>query len=155
MRNNKIQSTRNMRITNLPRRGILFIALLSMGMFSCGKNNIENKKTLKELYKVYEDGEISECKYNGQIVYCAGINAYDAGSVVYDKEGKQIGSCIYAWGNVDSICRQLTNCETIYRVKNSIWGGPAVDKYGLGKQVEKNKIINKKNRTIKKIWKQF
>ena len=107
--------------------------ILSMGVSSCGKNNIANEETLKELYKVYKNGEISECKYNGKIVFCAGINAYDAGSVVYNKDGKEIGFCNYGWGDVDDICSQLTDCEVIYRVKNSIWGGPAVDKYGLGK----------------------
>jgi hypothetical protein len=107
--------------------------LLSIGILSCDKNNIENKKTLRKLYKMYKNGEIDECKYNGQIVYCAGLNAYDAGSVIYDKDSKQIGSCNYAWGNVDTICAQLKNCKVIYRVKNNILGEPAVDKYGLGK----------------------
>jgi len=107
--------------------------LLSIGVVSCDKNNIENKETLKELYKVYKNGEIDECKYNGQTVYCAGLNAYDAGSVIYDKNGKQIGSCNYTLGNVEPICGQLKNCEVIYRVKDNIWGEPAVDKYRLGK----------------------
>ena len=107
--------------------------ILSVGFSSCDKNNVENIKTLKELYKVYANGEIDECKYNGETVYCAGQNAYDAGSVIYDKDGKQIGSCNYAWGGVDPICSQLTGCKVIYRVKNNIWGEPAIDKYGLGK----------------------
>lgn len=46
---------------------------------------------------------------------------------------KEIGACNFAWGNVESICGQLTDCEVIYRVKDNIWGKPAVDKYGLGK----------------------
>ena len=107
--------------------------ILSIGVYSCYKNSTENKETLKKLYKVYKDGEIDECKYNGKIVYCAGLNAYDAGSIIYDKEGKQIGSCNYAWGDVDTICKKLTDCKVIYRVKNNIWGEPAVDEYGLGK----------------------
>ena len=109
--------------------GLLVCFGLAFLFSSCGKNNNE---TLKELYKVYKNGEISECKYNGETVFRAGINAYDAGSVVYDKEGKQIASC-YGWGNDDPICSKLTDCEVIYRVKNNIWGEPAVDKYGLGK----------------------
>ena len=112
---------------------LTMIVLLTMGVHSCNKNNIENKETLKKLYEEYKDGEIDECKYKGETVYCAGINAYDAPSYIYDKEGNQIGCCNYGWGGVDDICRQLTNCEVIYRVKNSIWGGPAVDKYNLGK----------------------
>ena len=112
---------------------LTMISILSFGVSSCDKNSIENKETLKKLYKVYENGKITECKYNGEIVYCGEINAYDAGSVIYNKDGKGIGSCNYAWGNVDDICSQLTDCEVIYRVKKSIWGGVAVDKYGLGK----------------------
>lgn len=107
--------------------------LLSIGIPSCKKDNFENKQTVKQLYNTYKNGEISECKHNGQTVYSAGLNAYDAGGAVYDKDGKQIGSCNFALGNVDSICGQLIDCEVIYRVKDNIWGQPAVDKYGLGK----------------------
>lgn len=107
--------------------------ILSIGFFSCKKDNFENKKTLNKLYKTYKKGEISECKLNGQTVYCAEQNAFDASNEVYDKDGKQVGTCNFAWGKVDYICSQLTDCVTIYRVKDNIWGQPAVDKYGLGK----------------------
>lgn len=109
------------------------ITILSMITISCKQDEIDNWGTLKELYNIYKDGEISECKYNGQTVYDAGLNAYDAGSVVYDKKGKVKGACNFAWGNVDSICGQLTYCEVIYRVENNIWGLEPVDKYGLKK----------------------
>ncbi|HQI40691.1 MAG: hypothetical protein B6D44_11210 [Ignavibacteriales bacterium UTCHB2] len=107
--------------------------MLTLGMTSCKKDDFENASTLKKLYKTYKNGSIDECKYNGQTVYCAELNAYDAGSIVYDKDGKQIGTCNYAWGQVDAICEQLTDCETVYRVKDNIWGQSEVDKYGLGK----------------------
>ncbi len=106
---------------------------MSIVILSCKKDNIENKQTLDQLYKIYKSGEISECKFNGQTVYSAGLNAMDAGSVIYDKDGKQIGSCNYGWGHVDTICNQLTGCEVIYRVTDNIWGQPAVNKYSLGK----------------------
>lgn len=112
---------------------LILIVLLLIGVFSCKKEKTENRKTLKKLYKTYKDGEINECKHNGHTVYIAGLNAYDAGGTVYDNDGNQIGSCNYAWGKVDSICGQLVDCETIYRVKNNIWGQPAVNKYRLGK----------------------
>lgn len=107
--------------------------MLSIGLSSCKKDDFENKQTLKKLYKTYKNGEITECKHNGETVYGAGLNAYDAGSFVYDKDGKKIGTCNYAFRQVDSICVQVTECEVIYRVKDNIWGQPAVDKYGLGK----------------------
>jgi hypothetical protein len=105
--------------------------LMSIVISSCMKDDFENKQTLKDLYKTYKNGEIVECKHNGQTVYKAGLNAYDAGNVVYDVNGKQIGICNYFGGQIDSICGQLTDCEAIYRVKDNIWGQPAVDKYGL------------------------
>jgi hypothetical protein len=107
--------------------------ILSTTFSSCKKDDLENKRTLKQLYKTYKNGEISECQYNGQTVYNAGLNAVDAGSVVYDNDGNEIGNCNYGWGNVDSLCGQLTDCEVIYRIKDNIWGQPAVDKYNLGK----------------------
>ncbi len=114
----------------------VLLLTLSMILFvntSCKKKKPENWQTMKELYKTYKNGEISECKYKGETVFVAGLNAYDAGTVVYDKKGKKIGSCNYGWGSVDAICTQLENCEVIYRVDKNIWGEPAVDKYGLGK----------------------
>ena len=107
--------------------------MLTIGLTSCKKNSFENASTLRKLYKTYKNGEISECKHNGQTVYSTGLNAYDAGGAVYDKDGKQIGTCNFAWGQPNPICVQLTDCETIYRVKDNIWGQLAVDKYGLGK----------------------
>lgn len=113
---------------------ILFtlITILLIGISSCKKDDFENKQTLEHLYKTYKNGEIDECKYNGQTVYVAGLNAYDAGSTIFSENGRKIGTCNYGWGPVDSICKQLYDCEVIYRVKGNIWGQPAVDKYGLG-----------------------
>ncbi len=99
---------------------------------SCKKDDFENEDTLRDLYKIYKNGEISECNYNGELVYAAGLNAYDFGGVIYDKNGNQIGTCNYAWGQPDEICGKLEDCETIYRVEDNISGQPAVDKYGLG-----------------------
>lgn len=95
------------------------------------KKKQKSKKVLLELYKHYRDGEISECTLKGETVYCAGINAHDAGAIIYDINGVEIGSCNYAWGMPDSICLQLEDCEVIYCVGNNIWGEPKVDKYSL------------------------
>ena len=107
--------------------------LLSVGISGCKKDDSQNSQTINKLYRNFQNGEISECKHNGQLVYSAGINAYDAGGAIFDKDGKQIGTCNFAWGKPDSICGQLTDCEVVYRIKDNIWGQPAVDKYGLGK----------------------
>lgn len=99
-------------------------------------DSVKNGKVLKKLYKIYKDGEISECKYKGETVYSATLNAYDADVRVYDGKGKEIGSCNYGWGDrVDTVCRQLTDCKVIYRVKGNIWGMPAVDEYGLAERI--------------------
>jgi len=107
--------------------------IVSIGISSCKKASFEKQQTLKKLYQIYENGSISECKYKGETVYSGGWNAYDAGGAIYDKDGKGIGTCNFAWGKPDTICGQLTDCETVYRVKDNIWRQPAVDKYGLGK----------------------
>ena len=113
---------------------ILVTAILFLGFSSCKKDDFENSKTLKRLYKSYENGEITECKYNSEVVYSVDINAiHDGGTAIFDYDGNQIGTCNYATGIPDAICEKLTDCETIYRIENNRWGKPAVDKYGLGK----------------------
>jgi hypothetical protein len=112
------------------------ILLLLSGIaahLQCRQVAIDTPVPLKQLYTIYQNGEINACKYNGEVVYSCGLNAYDAGSVIYDKDGKQIATCNYAFRKVDALCEQLTDCETIYRIKDNIWKTPAVDKYRLGK----------------------
>jgi hypothetical protein len=58
--------------------------------------------------------------YNRELIYSTGLNAYDAGSIVYDKEGEQIDSCYYTCDYVDPICSQLSDCKVIYRINNNI-----------------------------------
>jgi hypothetical protein len=111
-------------------RQLFALVMLLVGMAGCQKDS--HRYVLRQLYKKYKNGEISECRWHGQLVYSGGINAYDAGSAIYDEHGNEIGRCNYAWGSVDSICYQLENCETVYRVKDNIWGKPPVNKYKLG-----------------------
>lgn len=112
---------------------LILTTMLTISLTGCGQHDFENAETLKELYKTYKNGSITECKHNGKIVYSAGLNMTDAGGSVFDKDGQLIGSCNFAWGKPDAICSELAACETVYRVKDNIWGLPAVDKYGLGK----------------------
>ncbi len=113
------------------------ITLLSLSLTAtvaaCNKKDFENKKTIRNLYKKYKNGSIEACSFEGKRVYIAGLNAFDAGSSIYDQDGNEIASCNFAWGMVDSMCHQLTDCEVIYRGKNAISGEPAVDKYNLKK----------------------
>ncbi len=109
---------------------LLIIFSLSVFSVSCKKRN-QKMETLKELYKTFSDGEIEECDYNGEIVFTCGLNAYDAGTTIYDLNGNIIGNCNYAWGGVDALCNQVSLCKTVYRVKDNIWGKPAVNKYHL------------------------
>jgi hypothetical protein len=94
---------------------------------------VKENPILKKLFEKYRIGQIEECTLDGKVVYHAGINAYDAGSEIYDREGNSIGICNYATRKVDTACEQLTECEVIYRCEKHISGKPAVDKYGLGK----------------------
>lgn len=113
----------------------LRLVFLSFGLIvlfsACTKDKPENWKTIKELHKSNEDARISSCKYDGATVYTVELNAYDAGTVIYNAEGNQIGSCNYAWGSVDQACNDLEDCEVIYCPEDNIWGHSAVDKYGL------------------------
>jgi hypothetical protein len=99
----------------------------------CSRKTVENHSALKKLYEKYKFGQIEECTYEGKKVYHAGINAFDAGSQVYDEEGRSIATCNYATRMVDPPCKSLQDCEAVYRCDKHISGEPAVDKYGLGK----------------------
>jgi hypothetical protein len=112
------------------KRLLIIIAIALLAIPSCKKKD-GPLGVLAGLYDEYQHGEIDECRLNGQLVYCAGQNAYDAGSVIYDSTGRMIGRCNYAWGSVDSICGKLKSCETVYRCRDHITGNPFVDKYGL------------------------
>lgn len=112
-----------------------WIIMLSLLFFSsCMENaaiNPKEKSIIESLLNKYKDGSIESCQYNNQIVYTAQLNAYDAGSVIFNVEGKQIADCNYAWGKVDKICEKISSCEAVYTVKDNIWGKPSIDKYNL------------------------
>ena len=111
---------------------IVSSVILGLLLFtSCNKNKTDNLATLKKLYKTYKNGGISECTYNGETVYSASLNANDAGSSIFDKDGKNIGDCNWAWGGVDAICGETKNCKRIYCIEDNIWGYDYIDKYGL------------------------
>lgn len=104
--------------------------LLSCGVSVSSPHDTDNKKNLKRLIQYYKDGEVDVCKHQGQTAYSAAINARGAGSVIYDQNGQEIGRCHYALGSMsDAVCKELTDCETVYRVKNNIWGKPPIKKY--------------------------
>jgi|APDOM4702015191_1054821.scaffolds.fasta_scaffold34105_3 hypothetical protein len=110
------------------------IVMLSTATISCNNDGLDpkpNYDVLKKLYTTYKDGEISIGKYNNEVVYVAGINAFDAGSVIYDKNGDKIGECNFAWGSVSPICGKITDQEVVYRCKNHITGMPPADRFGL------------------------
>jgi hypothetical protein len=98
---------------------------------SCIKSDAENKSTLRKLYRKYKCGKISECKYYGETAYEAQADAYDATLDFYDKDGKYLGFCDYAWNTPDSVCGKVKDCQLIYMGKKNIWGQPPYDKYGL------------------------
>jgi hypothetical protein len=120
---------------------LLCTTVLAIGFTGCEEckhedenNNPEYNATLIKLYHIFRDGAIEECKLNGELVYCGEYNnVYDGPRIIYDKNGKQIADCAYR-PDRDSICDQITQCETIYRVKDNFWGQPELDKYGLAKQ---------------------
>ena len=91
----------------------------------------QQTETLNELFKTYENGMICKCAYDGKTVYSCSINANDASGVIFDAKGNKIGGCNYAYGQVDTICGELEECELVYCVEDNIWGLPYTDLYDL------------------------
>ncbi|MCX7638598.1 MAG: hypothetical protein N2044_12200 [Cyclobacteriaceae bacterium] len=89
---------------------------------------------LRVLYEKFKNGQLSECVLRGKPVFTATLNAYDATIHIYDSAGTLLGTCNYAWGKKANLCRELKNCEVVYRVKENIWRQPAVDKFGLARK---------------------
>jgi hypothetical protein len=84
------------------------------------------------LYASYKNGVISQCVYNGAVVYSAGMNAYDGGSVVVDAEGNTIDTVLGMTGRSEhGIAENLTNCTRVYVVNPNIWGFPPVNTFNL------------------------
>lgn len=109
---------------------IFTISFLAIGLIACKKNNVDDWKTIKKLYRIYHSDEISECKLAGEKVFVGNQNAYDGASNIYDKSFNKLAFC-GGWGGSDTICGQLKDCEVVYRHADNIWGQPAVDKYNL------------------------
>lgn len=84
------------------------------------------------LYATYKNGQISECLYNGSVVYSAGMNVYDGGGVIVDAQGNTIDTIIGMNGRSENgIAEKITNCTRTYVVEGNIWGFPAVNSLGL------------------------
>ena len=111
----------------------LIISIVFTCFSACKQDNAITKAGLNTIYIKHKNGSIDECSCKGQKVYLAGMNYYHAGSGIYDTTGRLIANCNWAWGSVDTLCSQVTNCETIYRCYDHISGQPFVDKYGLSK----------------------
>ena len=116
------------------RQYLLMLPLVGIAAWvGCKKDTTSTPQVVKDLYATYQNGEISEARLDGQTVYVAGFNAADAGTEIYNKNGENIGTCNYAYGQVDAICSQLQNEQVVYRCKKHITGKPYIDTYGLDK----------------------
>jgi hypothetical protein len=113
---------------------ILFLVTSLLYLGGCRKDEPLQHEVLRKLYEQNSSGEISECWLNNQKVYCLSQLVFDGGTIVYNESGNKIGTCNYAWGPIDSICKNLDSCEVIYRPKNNMFNWPFIDKYGLSKQ---------------------
>ncbi len=117
----------------MKRIAIILVLILAAFSNSCMKDD-GNEPTGTGLYKIYRqfrDGEISECSWNGVLVYKAmNVNGVELPSYVLNTNAVVIGVC-YGPGSCDTLFSQLQDCEVIYRTSNNIWGLPGVDKYGL------------------------
>jgi hypothetical protein len=80
----------------------------------------------EKLIAQYKQGEVEQCLYRASTVYKCSRNAPDAGSEFYSADGTKLGGCYYFSGSVDMICKESSECKTIYRVAKNIWGKPEV-----------------------------
>jgi|GEM_PF-1600529 len=86
-------------------------------------------KGLKKAFKLYKNGQISECQTAGQIYYSASSNVYDGGGQTFDVNGKVVGKYQGFTGTYTGV--KLENCKTIYVIPDNIWGLDALNTYNL------------------------
>jgi hypothetical protein len=110
---------------------LLAAAFLAWAAPGCEKSGDRHTGALASLLSNYANGEITECMHKGSKVYSASQNVFDAETRIYDRDGKEVGTCFFSTGTVDAICNELKDCETVYRCRNHISGQPPVDKYDL------------------------
>jgi hypothetical protein len=111
-----------------------FCLLVLVAVFAGCKKDVPVAHTVPEqLYITYKDGMINECWYQGNLYYTAGLNATDAPTIIYNSSGKQVAECNYFANDVDSLCKKVDSCRTIYICEDNIWHWQPVDLYGLSK----------------------
>jgi hypothetical protein len=117
---------------NVIKKSSSFIVLAGIILLfiGCEKKDDPNL-ALKMLYGQYKNGSIDECTLNGQKVFTAALNGYDVQTTIYNMTATKIGQCNPAYGQVDSICSQLQDCETVYRCSNHVSGLPFIDKHHI------------------------
>ena len=117
----------------------ILIGVIMIALSACGtdrpRSSSEVSDTLLKLIAEYQDGAVEVCEWNGKTVYSGQINAYDVSSFIYDKTGETIGECNYFAGLISPVCNELNLCDTVWRVKDNIWGQPVVDKYRLKRRL--------------------
>ena len=111
----------------------LIISIIFTCFSACKQDKAITKAGIHTIYSNFKNGIIFECKLNGQTVYEASENAFEASTFIFDLQGKKIGECNWAFGKVDTICGLVQNCEIIYCCQNHISGRPFIDIYGLSK----------------------
>ena len=68
----------------------LIISIVFICFSACKQDEAITKAGLNTIYIKHKNGSIDECSCNGQKVYLAGLNYYDAGSGIYDSTGRLI-----------------------------------------------------------------
>ena len=119
-------------------RNIGLIALALILSLSCksNKNGPTPQQTMEataeKLVKLYRNGEVNECLYKSKKVFHCALNAYDAGSEIFNIQGDKIADCYY--NNNDEIprmCEEIEGCNTLYRTAKNIWRRPGVTWVGM------------------------
>ncbi len=97
---------------------------------ACSKDAINKVPTDPNCGMEVPFNEISWCELEQDTVYVVSYLVYDGGSYIFDTCGNKIGTCNYAWGPVDEICKELSNCKVVYRVNDLLHHRPDVNLLG-------------------------
>ena len=121
---------------------ILPLLFILLSLISCKNDDVslftsdqQKEIVLDELYVKFKDGDIQECTFGDDLVYCCSVSDTSDDLYFYEKDGSFFAECKKSGITLDDdpFCQDITlyQCRYIYRSPNHRLG--FLNEFDLGK----------------------